>query len=224
MADQFARGPIRGVLFDLDGTLLDTLEDIADSCNAALASLGLPVHDVQDYRRLVGEGIEVLALKAMPEEARSQAAADSLLAAIRREYSHRWDQKTKPYPGVPELLDALARRSVPTGILSNKPDDFTKLAAERLLPRWSFTSVAGAKPGVPKKPDPSAALGVARLLGIPPHEIAYVGDSGLDVRMAVAAGMRPAGALWGFRPWEVEEASPEILLRHPMELVPFLPG
>jgi phosphoglycolate phosphatase len=207
------------VFFDLDGTLLDTLEDIADSVNAALLSLGAPAHEVQAYRRLVGSGVGTLAHQALPPDRRDPSDVAECHARLIREYGSRWDAKTRPYPGVPELLDALSGRRLPLAILSNKPDAFTKQMAEKMLGAWRWAAVEGARDGVPVKPNPILALEAAGRVGLPPSSIIYVGDSGTDVDTARAAGMIPAGALWGFRPWELEESGISILLSHPLDLL-----
>jgi len=212
----------RAVLFDLDGTLLDTLEDIADSTNAALESMGFPGHDVQAFRTLVGDGMDTLIRKALPEANRDGATRRECEVRLRQEYGRRWAAKTRPYPGVPELLDALEARGIALAILSNKPDDFTKLMAEELLGAWRFAAVEGARDGVPKKPDPTAALEIAARLGFDPPTFIYMGDSGTDMRTALAAGMAPAGATWGFRPWELEPAGARILLKQPLDLLKHL--
>lgn len=192
----------RAVLFDLDGTLLDTLADIADSMNAALAALGQPAHPVEAYRFFVGDGVEALVRRSAPAHSQDEAFVRRAVGLLRDEYGRRWDRKTRPYPGVPELLAALAGRGVPMAVLSNKPDDFTRMAVERFLPGTPFSAVRGMRPGGPKKPDPSAALDIARGIAVPPAEFVYVGDTDTDMRTARAAGMRPVGALWGFRPEE----------------------
>lgn len=217
-------GSIAAVFFDLDGTLLDTLEDIADATNAALQSLGAPPHPVQAYRRLVGSGVGTLAHMALPPGRRDPETAAECQRRLIGEYGSRWDAKTRPYSGVPELLDALADRALPVAILSNKPDAFTKRMAEKMLGRWAWAAVEGARDGVPVKPDPTLALEAAGKVGLPPSTIIYVGDSGTDVDTARAAGMVPAGALWGFRPWELEESGISILLSHPLDLLRHLEG
>lgn len=210
------------VLFDLDGTLLDTVSDLADSVNAALKRLGRPVHKVELYKEFVGDGIGALVDRAFGPglSAADKAAA---LSAVREEYSRRWKDKTRPYPGVAELLDALAARGLACGILSNKPEPMTRLAAAELLGRWKFSVVIGARPGVPLKPDPQGALEAARDMDASPGEFLYVGDTGTDMRTATAAGMRPIGVLWGFRGREeLLREGAEILLSRPEELLALL--
>jgi phosphoglycolate phosphatase len=211
------------VLFDLDGTLLDTLEDLAGATNRALRRLGLPTHEVSAFRTFVGEGVEMLAARVLPEESQTPADVARTVALIREEYGHSWAVATRPYPGISELLTELERRRLPMAVLSNKPDDFTQAIVAKLLSAWRFAAVQGALPGVAKKPDPTSALAVARALGKPPSRIAFVGDTKIDVQTARAAGMTPFGALWGFRTAEeLREAGAAVLLATPLELLPRL--
>jgi phosphoglycolate phosphatase len=189
----------RALLFDLDGTLLDTVEDIADSMNAALCRMGFPGHPAKAYLHFVGEGIDQLARRALPGTHRDAATVARCVEEMRREYALERLVKTRPYPGVPGLLDRLAADGYRMAIVSNKPDGSTREIVALKLGKWHFDSVVGARPGVPLKPDPASALDVARGLGIPPENFVYVGDSGIDMATARAAGMYPAGALWGFR-------------------------
>jgi phosphoglycolate phosphatase len=211
------------VLFDLDGTLLDTLEDLADSTNAALTDLGFPSRPVDEYRVLVGDGIRNLALRALPQGHKDAQTVDRCVRLTRAEYGRRWDAKTRPYPGVPELLDELAARQVRMAILSNKPDPATREVVAKLLPRWTFEVVRGARDAVPLKPDPAAALDVAAALGAAPRDVLYLGDTNTDMQTARAAGMRAVGALWGFRTAdELLAAGARDLIAHPLDLLPLL--
>ena len=211
------------ILFDLDGTLLDTLEDLANSMNAVLEGRGLPQHGNELYKQFVGDGMEVLVRRALPESHRGEQLVQACLLAMRKEYSIRWRETTRPYEGIPELLDALRVRRLRMAILSNKPDEFTREMVTALLAPWRFDAVVGARPEVPKKPDPTVALAIARDLAIPPARILYLGDSGTDMRTAVSAGMFPVGALWGFRAAaELEANGAWVLISRPTELLGFL--
>ncbi len=213
----------RAVIFDLDGTLLDSLEDLADSMNAVLLRSGLPTHPLDAYRYFVGEGIELLVQRAVPETERVPGRLAGYVEAMRSEYDLRSAVKTRPYPGVPDLLDALEARRVPAAILSNKPHDATVEVVARLLGRWSFRAVLGARPSVPKKPDPAGALEIAAGLGLPPGEILYLGDTATDMRTARAASMTAVGALWGFRTAdELREAGAAFLAADPADLLALL--
>lgn len=179
--------------------MLDTLADLANSMNAVLTRFGLPTHPTDSYRYFVGEGLDCLVRHVLPKDHLDDETVSKSLATMQDEYSKHWADNTKPYPGIPELLCALQKRKIPTAILSNKPDEFTRIMVEKLLPDWSFRIVRGAKPSMPKKPDPAAALDIARELHIPPCRFLYLGDSNIDMQTANSAGMYAAGALWGFR-------------------------
>jgi len=187
------------ILFDLDGTLLDTLDDLADSMNLALGSMGFPPHGRQAYRYFVGDGLVALARRALPRRHRSDGALSQCIELFRQEYSRRWNATTRPYDGVADLLDGLTSRGVPMAVLSNKPHEFTRLCVRELLGRWRFAAVVGVGEGVAPKPDTTGALAIARALAVPPSEFLYVGDTATDMRTAAGAGMFPVGALWGFR-------------------------
>lgn len=212
----------RGVLFDLDGTLLDTLLDLANSMNAALGHLGFAGHPVEAYRYFVGDGSEVLARRVLPPASRREETIARCLAEFLAEYGRHWDENTRPYPGVPEMLDGLSARGIKTAVLSNKKHELTQLTVARLLPEWRFDAVAGAKPEVPRKPDPTAALRLAEELRLEPGEFLYLGDTNTDMQTAVRAGMHPVGALWGFRTEEELRASgARSVIAHPQDLLAF---
>jgi phosphoglycolate phosphatase len=189
----------RAVLFDLDGTLLDTLKDIADSVNMALAQLGFPQHEVEAYKYFVGDGREALAIRALPEDRRDTVNVERLSTSIEEEYSKRWAINTLAYPGVPDMLQTLTDLGIKMAILSNKPQASTEEMVAIFFPQWRFELVFGAQSFIPMKPDPTAALQIARRLNIPPAEFLYLGDTDVDIKTASAAGMYPVGALWGFR-------------------------
>jgi phosphoglycolate phosphatase len=215
---------IRAVLFDLDGTLLDTIEDLTDSMNAVLLTLGFPGHSVSDCKTLVGEGVEHFARGALPAEAsQDERLVARSIELMRSEYRARWHRKTRPYDGIPQLLDDLAGRGMKLAVLSNKADDFTRLMVAHYFPGIAFETVAGARPGRAKKPDPAPALEASLLLGVPPAETAFVGDTKTDMETAGRAGMIPIGALWGFRSApELLENGARYLIRRPAELLWFI--
>ncbi len=191
----------RGVIFDLDGTLADSLADIGAAMNRTLRAHGFPEHPLDAYRTFVGEGVRKLAERALP--AGTEALRDAFIAAYQTDYAEHLLDATRLFPGIPEVLDRLAAASVPVAVLSNKPDVPTRRLVEALCARWRFRAVNGERPGVPRKPDPASALELADLLAAPPEEIAFVGDTSVDMLTARAASMRPVGVLWGFRPKEV---------------------
>jgi phosphoglycolate phosphatase len=210
------------VIFDLDGTLLNTIEDLTDAMNLTLTRFGFKGHDQETYKYFIGDGIETLVKRSLPPESRFNEIIARCVAAMREEYALRWDKKTLPYPGIPELLDALSQKGWPISILSNKPDDSTRMVVAKLLPRWSFQIVLGARPSVPKKPDPTAALEIAGLLHLAPDQFIYIGDTGTDMKTAVEAGMFPVGVLWGFRTaQELLAHGARILIQKPLDLLQY---
>ena len=210
-------------IFDLDGTLLDSLEDLAESMNQALESLGFPPHPVPAYKYFVGDGMEVLARRVLPEAAQDHDTLARIVGAMRQVYGSRWDLKTRPYAGVPELLAALQARGLRRAVLSNKPDDFTRLTVERLLAPHAFDLVQGVAPGTPPKPDPAGALAVAAHLGVAPAACLYLGDTATDMSTACRAGMYAVGALWGFRTREeLEESGARVVVERPAEVLALL--
>ncbi len=213
----------RAILFDLDGTLLDTLDDLADAGNLALAQLGFPPHPREAYKYFVGDGVETLVRRALPPDRLDEATVREGTERMRQAYAERWACKTQPYPGVPELLDALAARALPMAVLSNKPHPFTQLCVERLLPRWTFAAVVGAQPTMARKPDPAGARAIAAQLGVSPDAVLYLGDTNTDMQTAVAAGMYSVGVLWGFRSAdELRASGARTLIAHPLELLELL--
>ena len=193
-------------LFDLDGTLLDSLEDLANAGNATLAHAGYPEHPLAAYRNFVGNGLETLLRRTLPTgeaEKLGDAGVQALVEHTRTVYGSTWHVKSRPYPGVEEVLTSLAGRGLALGVLSNKPHPWTEQIIRHFFGQIPFAVVRGALPHVPLKPDPAAALDLARQLDVAPDECAFVGDSNVDMHTAVRAGMIPVGVTWGFR--DVEE-------------------
>jgi phosphoglycolate phosphatase len=212
----------QAILFDLDGTLLDTLADIARAANAGLKELGFPTHPVENYKRFVGDGAGCLARRVLPADHQNDQTVKRCRDIIRDEYAKCWADNTKPYPGVPELLDELQARGVPMAVLSNKPDEATRAVVKGYFPDCCFRVVRGAMPSVPIKPDPAGALLIAEELDIQARRFVYLGDTDTDMRTAVAAGMFPAAALWGFRTAdELTANGAKVLLKKPQEVLNF---
>lgn len=213
----------KAVIFDLDGTLLNTIDDLANSTNAVLERAGYPTHSNEAYKYFVGDGLRNLMKRALPENKKDDASVEFYLAEMKAEYSKRWDEKTRPYEGIPELLDALSARGLKLAVLSNKVDNMTQLVISRLLSGWHFDIVAGEKAGVPRKPDPAGALKIAGRLDIKPEEILYLGDTNVDMLTATSAGMYPVGVLWGFRDAdELVKGGARILIAKPQALLDLL--
>jgi haloacid dehalogenase superfamily, subfamily IA, variant 3 with third motif having DD or ED/haloacid dehalogenase superfamily, subfamily IA, variant 1 with third motif having Dx(3-4)D or Dx(3-4)E len=213
----------RAVIFDLDGTLLDTLDDLADSGNVVLRSLGLPEHPVDAYRYFVGLGIEELARQMLPEGHRDPETVAHAAKLCGQEYKKRWKDKTCAYAGITDMLAVLHGRGLPLCVLSNKPQVYTDITVAEFFPGFPFTHIYGARPEVPNKPHPAGALALAGELGLAPGEICFVGDTATDMKTACGAGMIPVGALWGFRTaQELTENGARHLIAHPAELPPLL--
>jgi phosphoglycolate phosphatase len=218
----------RAVIFDLDGTLLDSLGGVAAAMNALLEQMGYPLHPLEKYRYFVGDGLRTMVSRALPGKwhyqfpgpDQKESRLDQLEKEYRNLYSEKWPLLSPPYSGIPELLETLSRQDLKMAVLSNKSDDFTKRMVLELLPGCDFDMVLGARRGVPVKPDPGAALEIAAALSITPGEIIFLGDSGVDMRTGVNAEMYPLGALWGFRDAdELLTHGAKQLIKHPLELI-----
>lgn len=212
----------KAVIFDLDGTLLDTIEDLSDSMNAVLEAERLPTHETEAYKYFVGNGMNKLVELSLPKEYREDTIVRKYTSKMREEYLKRWNNKTRPYAGIPELLTELSERKIAMAVLSNKMDDFTKLIVSELLPHWEFKAVFGERPSVPRKPDPTAAIEISRSLGLWPKNFIFLGDSESDMKTAEASGMYGVGALWGFRKKdELLSSGARAVINEPLELLSF---
>jgi phosphoglycolate phosphatase len=210
----------RGVIFDLDGTLADTLDDIAGSVNRVLEAHGYPVHPVNDYKLLVGRGLDNLMAQALPAEARQEDRIARCLEEMIADYNDHCLVKTHLYRGIRELLNELTHMKTKLGVFSNKAEPLTLKIIHQLAGDIPFTRIVGARPGFPKKPDPAGALEICASMHLIPENIIYVGDSDVDMMMANHAGMMPVGVLWGFRSQEELLAhGAKTLLKRPLDLL-----
>lgn len=189
-------------IFDLDGTLLDTLEDLADSANEALEASGFATHPVEAYRTFVGDGMMVLMERILPVGERTPESVERLLLRYQAAYDRRWKAKSRPYPGIESLLQSLTARGIALAVLSNKPQAYTEICMQHFLGTHPWKVIFGQRGEVPRKPHPAGALEIAGQLGLPAAEILFIGDTSTDMDTATAAGMVPVGVLWGFRPEE----------------------
>ena len=213
----------QAVIFDLDGTLLDTLQDIADSVNRVLAARGLSGHATEAYRTLVGDGSAVLVTRALPEKHRRPEIINSCLQGYLDDYQQNWHQSTRPYDGIQDLLVQLQDRRIPMAVVTNKPHRFTSSMMARYFGSFHFHPVLGQQDGIPKKPDPHLALAAAQEMGVAPSDCYFVGDSATDMHTARNAAMHPIGAGWGFRTAEeLYNAGALTVLDHPLELLDWL--
>lgn len=217
--------PHRAVLFDLDGTLIDSLADISAAANAVLEPLGVPAHPAADYKRFIGDGVATLFRRALPEDRVEPDLIDRCVASFGATYERTWNVRSRLYDGIPELLDALVGRRLALAVLSNKPDAFTRKCVEHYLSAWPFPVVFGERAGVPRKPDPAGAIEVANRLEIPAGQFLYVGDTSVDMETARRAGMTPIGVSWGFRPEsELHAAGAVAVVDRPIELLEWIEG
>lgn len=191
---------IRLVIFDLDGTLLDTVGDLAGACDELLAARGYPGHSTEEYRRFVGNGINKLIERALPAAAASPEAAAELRPEFVRIYRSRITRSTRPYEGVAELLESLRGMGLKLAVASNKFHGGTRQLVEHFFPGVEFCAVLGQREGVPMKPDPAVVREIMDVAGVGCDEVLYVGDSGVDMQTARNAGVLAAGVTWGFRP------------------------
>lgn len=191
--------------------------------NKALSDFGFPIHDTEFYKETVGDGLPALVERVLPEAHRDEKTINRCIQEMETEYQKRWNRKTKPYEGIPDLLAALSERGIQMSVVSNKLETYTKLAVDFYFPQFPFDYVLGASPSLPRKPDPSCALLIAEGLKINPRHFIFLGDTNTDMKTAVAAGMFPVGALWGFRSQnELEKSGAKAIISHPLELLDYL--
>ena len=210
------------IIFDLDGTLLDTLHDIAATANTVLAHHGFPVHAEQEYKRFVGDGLYVLMQRITPAGT-EETFLQSCCQLFSQVYAKTWENNCQPYEGIEDMLAAVKSQGLSMSVLSNKPHVFTKLFIDRYFPGKSFTCVYGQREGFAKKPDPSVALEIAKRQKVRPEDCLFVGDTGIDIQTGKASGMTTVGVSWGFRSaGELEKEHPDIIINNPMELLHYV--
>ncbi len=214
---------MKAVIFDLDGTLVDSLRDLAESMNAVLCRHGYAQHPVDAYKTFIGDGVAMLVRRALPDVGECAQGLSRCVQQLAEVYRANCLRNTVAYPGVPLMLDMLRRRGFRLAVLSNKPDPLTKFMVAELFPEGVFDYVLGAVDGIPRKPEATGALRVAEAIGCRAGDCAYVGDSGTDMATAVNAGMLPLGVLWGFRARdELVAAGARHLFATPARLADFL--
>ena len=207
------------VVFDLDGTLLNTIDDLADAGNRVCAARGWPQHTVEEYKYFVGNGIPKLVERFSPPQARTPAVLADTLAAFQADYGAHLRDKTAPYPGIPALLARLKAAGVQLAVFSYKADPLARQVVADYFDAALFDAVRGALPGVPTKPAPQGTLALMQAIGADPAATLYVGDSNVDVDTAHNAGLPCCGVLWGFRTrQELTDAGAEHLAADAEEL------
>ncbi|HDP95610.1 MAG TPA: HAD family hydrolase [Candidatus Aminicenantes bacterium] len=215
--------PVQAVVFDLDGTLLDSLADIAEAANRSLKQAGFPHHPPGQYAIFVGNGMRTMVERIIPSDSLDKDTVEAVLAGVRRHYARNWRNHTRPYPGIAPLISGLHRRGTHLAVLSNKPREFLEKQVQWFFPDNPFSAVVGAEKETPLKPDPTALLKLIKTMDCLPQNTLMVGDTAVDIHTAHAAGAVAAGVLWGFRSQEeLESAGAEILVGFPAELLSFI--
>lgn len=186
------------VIFDLDGTLVNSLEDLGNACNSALERFGYPTHSMDSFRYFVGDGVPMLIRRALPESERSEENIARVKAVFDEIYGRNYNVCTRPYDGITELLDKLKAEGILIAVASNKPDNFTQTIVTGMFGD-TFSYVSGKKEGFEKKPDPQIALHIMEKLGVSPKDVLFAGDSSVDMQTAHNAGCDCIGCVWGFR-------------------------
>ncbi|MBQ1941035.1 MAG: HAD family hydrolase [Anaerovibrio sp.] len=209
------------VIFDLDGTLINSIDDLADSCNKMLIAFDLPTHPVEAYKYFVGNGVAKLVERALPEaKSKDEVFRAKALAKFKEIYNGCVLNKTRAYSGIISMINKLQEKEIPLAVCTNKPMDAAKTIINVIFEPGTFKMVIGDRPGHPRKPDPSSVLYIAEKIGVAPEKIVYLGDSGVDMQTAVNAGFLPVGVLWGFRQRdELEENGAQVLLEKPADLL-----
>lgn len=207
------------VIFDLDGTLLNTIADLANSTNYALKVLGYPIHEPDKYNFMVGNGINKLFERALPDGEKTE---ENVLR-VRQEFVPYYDQhnadKSRPYPGVTELLETLQAAGMQLAVASNKYQAATEKLIAYYFPNIKFTAVFGQREGIPVKPDPIIVKEILQIAKVQEEETLYVGDSGVDMQTAINAGVTSCGVTWGFRPrTELESFHPDHIVDNAEEI------
>ncbi|MGZ0169524.1 MAG: HAD family hydrolase [Planctomycetales bacterium] len=210
----------KAVIFDLDGTLLDTLADISGAANEVLVQRGHPTHTLEDYRHFIGDGVVTLFQRILPDESPSPELIAECVSEFAISYGRKWNENAQLYPGISALLDELVQCKMPIAILSNKPHDFVGVCVSEFLSDWHFDPVLGQREGVHRKPDPAGVIEICEALGIAPEDCAYVGDSSVDMLTAKNSGALAVGVTWGFRPVEeLVEFGADRIIETPAQLL-----
>lgn len=211
----------KGIVFDLDGTLINSIEDLTDSLNVVLDYYDLPPRTYQEARQMVGRGLRNLIIAALPRKLRHiDSIVDEALAKMMEEYQKRLIKKTKPYDDIPFVLGYLNRHGIPFSVCSNKADEFVRQITETLFPDVTFAEQYGMHASMPRKPDPTQTFAILKDMGLAPEECLYIGDSVTDYQTAQNAGMQSVLCSWGFSdPEELKNYENAILIHTPMRII-----
>ena len=212
----------KGIIFDLDGTLVNSLEDISDAMNSVLTGLNYPTHTYDTYQYFIGSGLRNLVSKALPESNNSVGEIEICFESMVKGYRETCTLKTKPYEGIIELLDNLVSRNIKLAVFSNKADELTKKITSEIFPDYFDASVGLSLESL-KKPNPFEALAICEKWNLKPEEIIFIGDSDIDMQTAVNANMFPVGVTWGYRTEEELKASgAKLVIHNPLKLIEIL--
>lgn len=213
----------KGVIFDLDGTLVDSLEDITNAMNSVLKQHDFPTHSVAACQSFIGHGVRELVVKALPKEYQNEEWIQRCFNEMIAFYRDNCTIKTKMYAGISDLLDELTARDLKLAVFSNKADELTKKVVKAIFPKWNFEVVAGLKVEAHKKPNPMVAIEISQKMEIPVEDLIFVGDTAVDMETAKNAGMHPVGVVWGFRTKEeLINSGAKFILEKPMDLIKVL--
>lgn len=208
------------IIFDLDGTLLNTIDDLAAATNHAMKALGFPPHGLWVYPNMVGNGVRKLIERALPDDSRDEQTVNRAFEAFRAYYDEHCCDATKPYPGIVELLETLSARGVNLAVTSNKYEDAVRRIVNHYFPAANFRAILGNIDGMPRKPDPSIVFKALSMCPTPKAEVLYVGDSGVDMETARRACVESVGVTWGFRPIsELQQAYADHIVSTPAQIV-----
>jgi phosphoglycolate phosphatase len=211
---------IKSIIFDLDGTLVNSVYDIGNSTNYALSKKGLPLRRFEDYYYLVGEGVQKLIENAVLPNAVDQETQSELVELMQSHYDKNWHNFTKPYPQIESLLEDLTENGIRMAVLSNKPDHFTKSMVQYFFPNIPFEYVHGARENQTKKPHPRGLLSILEKMGLDKESVLYVGDTKIDIQTCINAHVKSVGVTWGFRPkQELVEEGADFIIENPSELL-----
>ena len=211
------------VIFDLDGTLLDTIADLAESANHALKQLGYPTRDVEKIRTFVGNGVNKLLFRALPDEEKTEENMMRMRTHFVPYYDAHNADLSAPYPGIVALLEELQAKGLRMAVASNKYQEATVKLVKHYFPMIDFVEVLGQREGINVKPDPTIVFDILQKAGVSKEETLYVGDSGVDMQTAINAGVDAIGVTWGFRPrTELEDFHPMGLIDQAEELLGFV--
>ncbi|BDU24503.1 phosphoglycolate phosphatase [Flavobacterium sp. GSB-24] len=218
----FNRMKFKGIIFDLDGTLVNSLEDISDAMNTVLTGLNYPTHNYDTYQYFIGSGLRNLVSKALPASNNSEEQIENCFDCMIDTYREVCTIKTKPYEGIVELLDNLASQNIKLAVFSNKADELTKKIAAEIFPNY-FDAAVGLSTEALKKPNPFEALEISKKWNLKPEEILFVGDSDIDMQTAVNATIFPVGVSWGYRTeGELLASGAKVVIHNPSDLIQLL--